>query len=185
MDMSTSWYTLHSHPNKEELLWEQVSSHGFECFYPRIRVHPANPRARKIKAYFPGYLFVRANLEASGLSVFQWMHYATGLVSFGGEPAIVPDTIIAGIRLHVGEIAEAGGELFAGLKPGDPVIIHSGPFSGYEAIFDMRLTGSERVRVLLKLLSERRIPLELDAGQIEKKPPNNLLPAPKINHDRS
>jgi transcriptional antiterminator RfaH len=167
--MPSSWYTIHSHPNKEDLLWEQVLALGFESFYPRIRVHPTNPRARKIKAYFPGYLFVRADLEASGLSVFQWMPYATGLVSFGGEPAPVPDGIIAGIRTRVGEIAEAGGELFDQLKPGDAVTIHAGPFSGYEAIFDVRLAGSERVRVLLKMLSDRRVPLELDAGQIEKK----------------
>lgn len=175
--MPSSWYTIHSHPNKEELLWEQILARGFESFYPRIRVHPTNPRARKIKAYFPGYLFVRAELETSGLSVFQWMPYATGLVTFGGEPAVVPDGIIVGIRQRIGEIAEAGGALFDGLKPGDPVVIHAGPFSGYEAIFDVRLTGTERVRVLLKMLNERRVPLELDAGQIEKKsasPPSNI-----------
>jgi transcription antitermination factor NusG len=167
--MPLTWYTVHSHPNKEDLLWEQILARGFESFYPRIRVHPTNPRARKIKAYFPGYLFVRADLEASGLSVFQWMPFATGLVSFGGEPAPVPDPIIAGIRQRIAEIADAGGVLFDGLKSGDPVVIHSGPFSGYEAIFDVRLSGSERVRVLLKMLNERRVPLDLEAGQIEKK----------------
>jgi len=167
--MPDYWYVLHSHPNKEELLWRQVLNHGFEAFYPRIRVHPTNPRARKIKAYFPGYLFVRADITSSGLSVFQWMPFATGLVSFGGEPSVVPDHLIATIRQRIGEIADAGGELFDGLKPGDPVYIHSGPFSGYEAIFDLRLTGSERVRVLLKMLNNRNLPIELDSGQIEKK----------------
>jgi transcriptional antiterminator RfaH len=177
--MPSSWYAIHSHPNKEDLLWQQILARGFESFYPRIRVHPVNPRARKIKAYFPGYLFVRTDLEVSGLSVFQWMPFATGLVGFGGEPVVVPEGIIAGIRQRIGEIADAGGELFEGLKPGDPVVIHSGPFSGYEAIFDVRLAGSERVRVLLKMLNERRVPLDLDAGQIEKKnstPPTHLPP---------
>ena len=167
--MSTFWYAIHSHPNKEELLWQQILTRGFESFYPRIRVHPVNPRARKIKAYFPGYLFIRADLTITGLSVFHWMPFATGLVSFGGEPSIVPDSLIVTIRQRIGEIAEAGGVLFDGLKPGDPVYIHSGPFAGYEAIFDLRLQGSERVRVLLKMLSERKVSIELDAGQIEKK----------------
>jgi len=180
--MPSSWYTIHSHPNKEELLWEQILARGFESFYPRIRVHPTNPRARKIKAYFPGYLFVRADLEASGLSVFQWMPFATGLVTFGGEPAAVADRIIAGIRHRVGEIAEAGGTLFDGLKPGDPVVIHAGPFSGYEAIFDVRLDGNERVRVLLKMLNERRIPLDLDASQIEKKSSSQTANPPSHHH---
>lgn len=182
--MPFSWYAIHSHPNKEGLLWEQLLARGFESFYPRIRVHPVNPRAKKIKSYFPGYLFVRADLVASGLSVFQWMPYATGLVSFGGEPSVVPDHLISSIRQRIGEIAEAGGELFDHLKPGDTVIIHSGPFAGYEAIFDLRLSGNERVRVLLKMLSERKLPIELDAGQIEKKTSNRpIIFSQKQDHD--
>lgn len=167
--MTKSWYTIHSHPNKEDLLYQQILSRGYEAFYPRIRVHPVNPRARKIKAYFPGYLFVQVDLTASGLSVFQYMPFAVGLVRFGGEPSEVPDHLIAAIRQRVGEIAEAGGELFDGLKQGDPVLIHSGPFAGYEAIFDLRVSGSERVRVLLKMLNDRSLPVELDSEQIEKK----------------
>ena len=55
------------------------------------------------------------------------------------------------------------------LKSGDKIWIHSGPFSGYEAIFDVRLPGKERVRVLLKFLGDpREVPIELDISQIRK-----------------
>ena len=77
--------------------------------------------------------------------------------------------MIFAIRKRVEEIAEAGGELFDGLKKGDVVMIQGGPFEGYEAIFDTRVAGQERVRVLLKLLSDRSLPVELDASQIDKK----------------
>lgn len=167
--MGKYWYVLHSHPYKEEMLWKQVEAHGFEVFYPRIRVSPVNPRSRKIRPYFPGYLFVRADLEEAGHSVFNWMPYATGLVSFGGEPSIVSDALIYAVQRRVSEIEASGGELFDGLQKGDPVEIANGPFAGYEAIFDVRISGSERVKVLLKMLSERNIPLELMAGQIRKK----------------
>jgi hypothetical protein len=49
------------------------------------------------------------------------------------------------------------------------VVVQDGPFEGYEAIFDVRLPGSERVRILLKMLSDRHLPIELRAGQIRKK----------------
>jgi transcription antitermination factor NusG len=92
-----------------------------------------------------------------------------GLVCFGDEPAIVPDNLIYEISRRVDEIAAAGGELFDGLSQGDQVMISDGPFSGYEAIFDVRIPGSERVRVLLQLLnSQRQVPVELDSGQIER-----------------
>lgn len=168
--MAESWYTLRSKPRKEDIVYRQVVNEGIEVYYPRIRVHPVNPRARKVKPYFPGYLFVRVDLDVFGLSFFQWMPHAVGLVCFGEEPAIVPDHLIAAIQKRVRDVAEAGGELFEGLQPGDLVWIREGPFAGYEAIFDTRIPGSERVRVLLKLLSEQRqIPLELRAGYLERK----------------
>jgi transcriptional antiterminator RfaH len=168
--MSNLWYALRSKPRKEEVVWRQARDQGFEVFYPRLRVHTVNPRARKIRPYFPGYLFVRVDIESSGLSVFQWMPHATGLVSFGGEPATVPDNLIAAIRQRIEEIDAAGGEVFDGLKPGEVVTINYGPFEGYEAIFDARLPGSERVRVLLQLLSnQRRVPVELDVSHIQRK----------------
>ncbi len=166
--MTFRWYALKSHPHKEDLLMHQVEAQGFEVFYPRIQVNPVNPRSRKIRPYFPGYLFVLADLEVSGTSVFQWMPYTTGLVAFGGEPAAVPEALITGIRQRISEIRQAGGELFDGLKSGDSVLIQEGPFEGYSAIFDIRIPGSERVRVLLKILNEDSVKVELPAGQIAK-----------------
>jgi transcriptional antiterminator RfaH len=168
--MSGNWYALRSKPRKEEVVWRQVLSHDLEAFYPRLRVHPVNPRSRKLKPYFPGYLFVYADLEEVGHSLFQWMPHSLGLVSFGGEPASVPPNLINELRKRVEAINAAGGELFDGLKSGDKVKISDGPFVGYEAIFDTRLPGSERVRVLLALLgNQRQVPIELDASQIKRK----------------
>ena len=167
--MTLQWYALRTKPRKEEVIWQQLINQGIENYYPRVRVHPVNPRARKIKAYFPGYMFIRVNLAETGVSAFQWMPHTLGLVSFGGEPAVVPDNLIHELKQRIQEIAEAGGEVFDGLKPGDPVWIHDGPFAGFEAIFDARLEGQERVRVLLQFINNRReVPVELDVSQIRK-----------------
>jgi transcriptional antiterminator RfaH len=168
--MANLWYALRSKPRKEDIVWKQVQNYGYEVFYPRIRVHPINPRARKLKPYFPGYLFVYVDLDFTGLSTFQWLPHATGLVKFGGEPAQVPENLIVAIKNRIEEIAASGGELFDGLKRGDRVVISHGPFEGYEAIFDERLPGNERVRVLLELLSnQRRVAVELDSASIYRK----------------
>ena len=168
--MAKNWYVIRSKPRKEDVVWRQVHNRGFETYYPRLRVNPVNPRAKKYRPYFPGYLFVHVDLEDEGMSTFQWMPHTVGLVHFGGEPATVPENLIHTIRKRVDEINEAGGELFEGLHPGDVVYITDGPFKGYEAIFDSRVEGSERVRILLELLgNQRQIPIELDAGQIDQK----------------
>jgi len=167
--MSTSWYVLHSKPNKEELLWDQLLIRKVETFYPRIQVKPVNPRSRKVKAFFPSYVFVHVDLEQVGFSMLQWTPGATGFVSFGGQPSIVPDALILAVKKKVDAINAAGGELFHDLKQGDDVEIHSGPFAGYDAIFDTGLPGSERVRVLLKLLQGRTTKMEIPAGMLERK----------------
>jgi transcription antitermination factor NusG len=170
--MSAYWYVLHSKPHKEDLLAEQLELRRIETFSPRIRVQVVNPRARPVRPYFPGYLFVHVDLDELGKSALQYVPGSIGMIDFGGEPAFVPDGLIHAIRLRVDEINSAGGELFDILKPGETVLVHSGPFAGYEAIFDARLPGKERVRVLLKMLRDRKMPIELPAGYIRpgKKP---------------
>ena len=167
--MPNCWYALRSKPRKEDVVWRQLQERGFEIFYPRIRVHPVNPRAKKIKPYFPGYMFVHVDISQVGISAFQWIPHTVGLVSFGGEPATVPDNLVYAIRHRVEEIAQAGGELYDGLKSGDLVLINYGPFEGYEAIFDARIPGTERVRVLLQLLNNRRVPVELNSTYIQQR----------------
>lgn len=176
--MALRWYALRSKPRKEDVVWKQVRDLGYENFYPRMRVNPVNPRSRKIRPYFPGYMFVRLDLDELGQTVLQWMPNTVGLVSFGDEPAPVPDHLIHAIQQRVEEIAKAGGELWDGLKQGDMVRIEHGPFEGYEAIFDARLPGDERVRVLLKLLNDRQVPVELKTSNI--KPSRSKVRA----HDR-
>lgn len=166
--MTNLWYALRSKPRKEDVLYRQANAQGFEVFYPRLRVQPVNPRSKKYKPYFPGYMFVNVDLEKVGISTFQWMPHSIGLVSFGGDPAHVPDNLINALQKRVNQINEAGGEVYEGLKPGDTVRISEGPFRGYQAIFDERLPGSERVRVLIQMLSDRHLPVELQAGQIER-----------------
>lgn len=163
------WYVIQSKARKEGLLCEQLRLRGVETYYPRIRVRTVNPRAQKTKSYFPGYLFVQIDLKQTDLASFRWLPGTVGLVSFQGEPADVPDSMVRAIQKRVDEINAAGGEHLEGLTPGDTVTILNGPFTGWEAIFDRRLSGSDRVRVLLSLLKGRQVPVDLPAGQIERK----------------
>ena len=165
--MSSKWYVIRSKPRRERFVRDQLSGQGLEVFFPAVKVHPVNPRAARERAYFPSYLFVHLDLVAVGANRLRWMPAAVGLLEFGGEPAVVPDSLIAQLKLKVTAIQAAGGLVFAGLAPGDIIKITSGPFEGYEAIFDLRRKGSDRVRVLLELL-RRQVPLELDASSIRK-----------------
>lgn len=172
------WYALHAKPHKERQVAENLRQRKFEVYLPLVRVNPVNPRSARLRPYFPSYLFAKADLQAVGLGALQWTPGLRRMVEFDGQPAVVPDNFIAELRRRLSQIQAAGGLVLDGLGRGDPVRIVSGPFTGYEAVFDSRLPGSERVRVLLQLIaaSQRRgagrfVPVEINAGSIAKSRP--------------
>lgn len=167
--MTLLWYALRSKPNREEALSREAGARGFEVYCPVERANPVNPRARKTKPFFPGYLFVHTDLQATGVSAFTWLPYSVGIVAFGAEPASVPDGLVNAVRRRVEAINAAGGEVLAGLRRGDKVTIEAGPFAGAEAMFEAKASGGDRVRVLLKLMGRQELGVELPAGQIQKK----------------
>jgi transcription antitermination factor NusG len=167
--MSKQLYALRSKHKKEEALWREVTAWSHEVYYPQIRVQPVNPRSRKVRPYFPGYLFVNIDLATVGSTAITWMPHSYSLVTFGSESSSVPEELIHTLRHRVNDVNASGGKLYGGLQPGEELTVQAGPFTRYEAFFDTRLPGSERVRVLLKLLSKRQVPLELPEGQIKRK----------------
>jgi transcription antitermination factor NusG len=163
------WYIFQSKARKEDLLCEQLRLREIEIFFPTLRVRPVNPRARKIKPYFPGYVFARVDLHEYGRSILDWLPGAVGIVSFGGDPAAVPGELVATLRHHIDLINASNGKGSEKYQPGDVVAIRGGPFAGYEAIFDVHLPGRDRVEVLLKLLQGYQVRVELPAELITRK----------------
>lgn len=159
---------MRSKPNKEDFLAGQLQAHGVEVFFPVLHVTPVNPRARKVRAYFPNYLFVHVDLDVVNVSDLRWMPGASGVVSFDGEPASVPDSLVAALRKKVEQHNAEFRDQEKNFQQGDVILIQDGPFAGYEAVFDTHISGQDRVRVLLSLLQNRQLPVEIAGRQIRR-----------------
>lgn len=164
--MTDFWYVIRSKAHKESYLAKELEARNVTCFFPHVKVRPVNPRSKRIRPYFPNYLFVKANLEENGKSFLEWVPYSQGLVKFGGEPAIVPEPLVLGIQKSLNEINANGGLKAKKFSAGDGVRVIEGYFRGYEGIFDSYLDGNDRVKILLDLLTGRQLPLSLDERQI-------------------
>jgi transcriptional antiterminator RfaH len=162
-----TWYAMRTKPNKEDVVWRQIAAKNIPSFFPRLRVRPINPRSRKVRPYFPGYLFVHVDLDEVRGTLFKWLPDAVGLVSFDGKPAPVEASLIESLQAHLDRINSQGGLLYDGLKTGDSVVITSGPLAGYDAIFDAALPGKERVRLLLSMLGRQTVAVEMDAARVK------------------
>lgn len=171
-----NWYVIHVKPHKERQVTFHLKQSQVETYLPLIQVNPINPRAARVRSLFPSYVFVRFDPQSTGLSVVQWTPGVRRLLEFGGQLAAVPDNAVSELRRRVAQISAAGGLALDGLNPGDRLKIVSGPFAGYEAIFDSRLPGTERVRIFLEWIrrNQRRqdvprvIPVELNASSVQK-----------------
>jgi transcriptional antiterminator RfaH len=86
------WYVLHSKPQKEQWLYKQLTVLEVEVYYPCLSIKGRNLQGT-VKPYFPGYLFVNVDLDLTGISMLKWIPGSQGLVSFGDEPARVPESL--------------------------------------------------------------------------------------------
>jgi transcriptional antiterminator RfaH len=161
------WYVMHSKSQKEQWLYKQLNALEVDAYYPCLHIKSGKLHSYTVKPYFPGYLFVNVDLALTGISILQWIPGSLGLVSFGGEPACIPEALLHQVRHRVDELNSAEYNVLNSLKPGDEVIIRTGPFAGYEAIFCDRLDDHERVQVLLKVLQDQRLKIDLPVDQIQ------------------
>jgi transcription elongation factor/antiterminator RfaH len=162
------WYALQAKPHREFVVHRSLGQvEGVRTYLPVLHVEPVNPRARKVRPFFPGYLFVQADLEQVGLSTICWLPGVARVVGCGDQPVAIPDHIVEEIRRRVAEVQEQnplGEEVF---RPGDRVRITKGPFEGYEGMFDGRLNGRMRARILVEFLG-RLTTAEVDSLHLEK-----------------
>jgi len=170
------WHVVRTKPRKELLVAAQLRLRDVEVYNPTYHWKGNGKTHVYERAYFPGYLFVRAELDQVGSSALNWIPGLHGLVQFGGRPAIIAESLMISLRARLCAVEQASDQGLPRWKKGDPVRVTRGPFSGYSALFDERLPGRKRVRVLLALLRSganggngRCLPLELDAGDIGKR----------------
>jgi len=168
------WYTLHTKPNKEYQVATTLQQRNVQVYLPETEA--TNARAgRKVKPFFPGYLFVNVDFEAVGLSNLRWIPGLHRIVAFDGCPVPVPGDVIDLIRYKLGEVEAVGGRPEHVFQPGDTVRIIDGPFRGMLAIFDEPTKPVKRVQVLLSILGASRV--QVDVADLEKV--DAEVPAPK------
>lgn len=159
------WYALRSKPRREQSSAYLLARAGIETFVPQIKVRKKRYEPPAVEPLFPGYLFGYLDPEQGEIRLAEYTSGIQYVVGFGGEPSPVPEALITSIRERLADPQHYG--WLPDFKPGDRVVIQSGPLRDVEAVFDRRLSATGRVHVLIRLM-ERFCRAELDVTQLRR-----------------
>ena len=147
------WYAVYSKPRQEYAVRACLRSQGVEVYLPVLRSSGKKRlQERAEKPFFARYLFARMDLSAVPLSSVKWMPGVTRMVSFGGQPAIVPDEIVEWLKDRLARVDLQDYHEGLPLRPGDRLRVTTGPLQDMEVIYDRRLSSQGRALVLVEML---------------------------------
>lgn len=159
------WYVLQTLPRMEVGVAERLLRAGIEAFVPQLMVQAQSHKRTTHEPLFPGYLFGRFDPQSGDVRLVRYTKGVSRIVGFGDAPCSVPDELIQSIKRRLA--SGWGRRDRADCRPGDRVVVTSGPLQGIEAIFDRQLSASGRVRVLIQLLHGSSA-VDLHAGLLRR-----------------
>lgn len=167
--MLEKWYVVHTKPRSEEKVCSQLKGKGLEIFAPKMKVTNERRAARAavVEPVFPGYVFVRVELNPNSWYGLRWTPGVRRILGVNGAPSPVPDEVI--------EILKERMEKRGFIKPkarfhrGDKVRVKDGLFWGLVGVIEEARSGRERVKVLMDIL-HRSTRVEIHAAELEMVP---------------
>lgn len=172
------WYALHTKAYAEQSAASELHRHGIETYIPEINAKVGKTVEKRV-AFFPGYLFMNVDLNATNTSNWRWASGVRHIVSYGQTPVVIPEEIIIHIQRGLLE-RETAADLNSRqrFKKGDQVRIGYGPFGDMFAVFEGHVSATERVTVLMEFLGQlSRIRVDIESLELVES--DNRKPAIK------
>jgi transcriptional antiterminator RfaH len=166
---NSKWFLVYTKTREEKRAQKHLENQGFETFLPMF----ASERTKKSKSFslkpiFPRYLFAKFNVEKDNWAHIKSTRGVSHIVMFGGKLTEVPNTVVDYLKTRVDDhhivMLQATRQEF---QKGEKLVINKGLLQGKEATF-LSMSGKERVRILLQLMSELLV-AEIPGHNVERK----------------
>ncbi len=158
------WALVHAKAHQEAVAERNLARQGFRCFLPkRLRaVRHARRERHELRAYFPSYLFVRIDPDATQWRPINSTIGVLRLVTNGVAPMRAPEGFVESLAAHT----DAAGlvQLKPRLRRGQRVRVARGPFLDQLGVID-ELSDPDRVRVLLDMMTSKAA-VSVSAGDL-------------------
>lgn len=172
--LSPQWYVLHTRSRHEAVVHDGLQKKSMEVFLPRVKVRSTR-RDRKAMIHiplFPGYLFIRTDLQPRVHTDVLKTAGVVRLIGTSQGPVPVPSETVRSLMIMVA--AEMPITTGSALRPGDRVMVVQGPFAGVTGTF-ARYRNQGRVIVTIEALGQYAA-VEVNEEDVEILPPVLLGP---------
>jgi transcription elongation factor/antiterminator RfaH len=163
-----SWYVLHTKSRFENVVHDGLYKKSVEVFLPKIKVR-SKRRDRRLMInvpLFPGYVFVKTDLNPYRHLEIVKTAGAVRLIGTKGGPVPVPSATIESLKIMVA--ADSPVTTGNRLRRGDRVMVVAGPFTGVTGTF-VRYRGKGRVVVNIEALGQHA-GVDVDEQDVELLP---------------
>ena len=153
--MSLNWYAVRTKPQSEYLAAHVLDGQGFEVFLPLVG-SPMPRAGREDTPLFPGYLFLRYDVDRQDWPSLTPLPGILGWVCFNGVVPAIPDDVVELVAERVQAINRTGG-LWTRFRRGQRVHVLYGKMEGLAEVVEEPRSPEDRVRVLLNFMG-RQVP---------------------------
>jgi len=167
-ELPFSWYVLHTKSRFENVVHDGLDKKSIEVFLPKIKIK-SRRRDRKMMIQvplFPGYLFVKATLDAYRHLEIVKTAGVVRLIGTKDGPVPVPEDTVESLKIMVS--SEHSVTTGSRLRKGDRVMVVLGPFAGITGTF-VRYRGKGRVVVNIEALGQYA-GVDVDENEVELLP---------------
>jgi transcriptional antiterminator RfaH len=161
---SRRWFVAQTHVHAETKATFHLARQGFDFYLPRYLKKRRHARRVDTVAapLFPRYVFISVDMATQRWLSIRSTVGITRLVTNGDVPAVVPESIIDGLRRREDANGLVQLEHRPRFAPGDKIRVLGGAFCDTLGLFE-GIRDQERVAILLDLLGRKvRVVLDMD-----------------------
>jgi len=175
--MSKNWYIVHVYSgfeqrvksSLEERIRQAAQAEKFEeILIPAetvVEMKKGEKKARS-KKFFPGYIFVKMELDNESWHLVKHTPKVTGFVGDSTNPPSVSEAEVLKITQQIKE-GKMKPRLQIDFEKGENVRVKEGPFANFNGVVDEVIPDKGRLKVLVSIFG-RSTPIDLEFGQVEK-----------------
>jgi len=161
-----NWFVVRTKAGDENRANTNLLHQEIETFLPLLKDHyfRGGRMIQTIKPLFPNYLFAKLDLNLQYTKV-KWTRGVSRILGNREGPVPISEIVVQTIQDRIGKDNLI--ELEEEMKEGDLVQVTSGPLKDLVGVFQKRMSGKDRVKILLNLIGVD-VPVQISKWQIHK-----------------